>query len=365
MAGKKASLSALIVLVTALMSTLTLNAQDTQQRTLAANQNNDNAVWFIEGEDSLVMNGFDLAALGIARPAAITSVSIAVDTPIANTPIDVVVYQDADGGSPVNAEVASRAEVTINQAGVFTATLPTPALITEPVVWVGFYLPVGFRFLADTSGSSVLTWWAWSEGTRFGLSRLDSAQILGPADGTAPVNIDMDGIARISATISSNPNLIAVAGVSGEIDGTVGITADLSVIEAYEGCETLFYDRADIVVSLGDGLDQRCQELYLGFAPEDPAGFERKQLLYDLTFFADYGVVVGNLRVPVTHCVEPNPADAQSPIAIGVATGAPRQWRILPSARVNNLVCAELPSGGLVSYFVEASDDEGDDDDDA
>ena len=60
--------------------------------------------------------------------------------------------------------LAGSQQVDITQAGTFTVTFTTPVQITQPVVWVGFNLPVGFSFAADTSGTSVLTYWAWTSG---------------------------------------------------------------------------------------------------------------------------------------------------------------------------------------------------------
>src|SRR5664279_3371702 len=125
---------------------------------LSNNSGNGNAPWHVSGEASLVITGFDLNALGIQRPAVIDKLSISVVTPVPASPVTVVVYQDANGGSPVDSTLAGSQQVNITSAGTFTVTLTTPITITQPVVWVGFYLPVGFAFNADTSGTSVLTY---------------------------------------------------------------------------------------------------------------------------------------------------------------------------------------------------------------
>ena len=77
------------------------------EQVLSINGNDQNAVWFISGEPSMILNGFDLAAAGIATPAVIDRASIAVQTPVPGSSIDVVIYQDANGGSPADATVAS------------------------------------------------------------------------------------------------------------------------------------------------------------------------------------------------------------------------------------------------------------------
>src|SRR5262245_38859588 len=72
---------------------------------LNLNSGTDSTVWFISGEASLVMNGFDLDAAGVPRPAAIDKVSIEVNTPVPGSSIDVLIYEDANGGSPVDARL--------------------------------------------------------------------------------------------------------------------------------------------------------------------------------------------------------------------------------------------------------------------
>src|SRR5215211_1873372 len=121
---------------------------------LSNNSGSGNAPWVINGEASLVITGFDLNSLGIQRPAVIDKISIAVQTPVSGSTATAVVYQDANGGSPSDATLAGSQQVNITQAGTFTVTLTSPITVNQPVVWVGFYLPVGFEFLADTSGTS-------------------------------------------------------------------------------------------------------------------------------------------------------------------------------------------------------------------
>ncbi|PJF41662.1 MAG: hypothetical protein CUN54_00595 [Phototrophicales bacterium] len=360
---------------------------------LSNNSGDTSTVWFISGEPSLVMNGFDLTPVGIQLPAAVDKVSIAVNAPVPGAQSEVVIYQDANGGSPIDATLVGRTTVNITQSGTFVANFNPPVIITQPVVWVGFYLPVDFEFLADTSGTSVLTYWAWTPGGTFDLANLSSAQVFGPADGSGPVNLDLGGVARITAEISTdqdrdgipdtfdncstvfNPSQRDTSGDSigdacdpvnptgaepapettpliTQTTGNGSSAPDLSVLRTYAGCETLSRDIEDIEISLHDSIDIHCQEIWPGFAPSSPSGFERKQLLYDISIFDENGVVPVRLATPVTHCIRPNPSDAASTLAVGLASGVPRRWQILPSERFGDLVCAEIPSGGNLSYFV-------------
>ncbi len=332
-------------------------------RVLSNNRGDASSTWFITGEPTLVMNGFDLTPLGLTFPAALDRVTIAVDAPVADTPIDVLVYQDSNGGSPRDATLAGQTQTVINQSGVVTVAFPTPITITQPVVWVGFYLPVGFRFLADTSGTSVLTYWAWTPGGRFDVSNLATAQVFGPADGSAPVNLDMKGIARITAEISAAAvavtqdaqasGVTATAGTAVPIVNASTSVTNLNVLKTYSvPCETLSKDTADISITYRDSIDVQCALSWPGYAPESPAGYTRRELLYDLTLYNDRGVIPGKIPLPITHCIRPNPADLGSTIAVGIAYGSPRKWEILPTLRVGDLVCAEINRGGGVSYFL-------------
>lgn len=313
-------------------------------RVLSINSGGQNTTWFISGEPSLVMNGFDLNALGISLPTTIDRVGISVQRAVPNTPIDVVIYEDANGGSPRDARLVSQTQVTINQAGLVTIPI-NPVTVTQPAVWIGFYLPVDFRFFADTSGTSTLTYWAWTPGGRFDLANLASAQVLGPADGSAPVNINMNGRARITAEIvtsgSSAPGQINV--------GT--ITGDASVLQPLGACTNLLYDTADEFVTYSDIVNVHCNIVAPFQAPPAPAGYTQRGLLYDVYFFKANGVVAwGRLSFALTHCIRPEPQYLETAV-IGLAYGSPRQWRILPTARFGDLICAEVQYGGSLSYF--------------
>lgn len=274
----KVLLVTLVVVLTLSLPTLFVNAG---QMVLNINSGTANTTWFITGEQTLVMNGFDLTTKGLTFPATIDKVSIAVDTAISTTPVDIVIYQDANGGSPVDATLAGQAQATITQGGVFTYTFPTPVNITQPVVWVGFYLPVDFKFYSDNSGSSVLSYWAWSPGARFDITKLSTATVLGPSNGTAPVSLNMNGIARITAEISSAaagvPTIVPVAtGVAGSGQIASAPNTDLSPLKFYPpACDTLAWDSEDVGISLGGKYEPRCTAIWPGYAPGAPMGYVR------------------------------------------------------------------------------------------
>lgn len=321
------------------------SAVSAQEQTLSINANDQNAVWFISGEDSLVMNGFDLTSFGIALPATISQVSISVSQAVPDRAIDVMIYQDANGGSPADATLAGHTTVNISGPGVFTATFPTPITVTQAAVWAGFYLPVDFRFNADTSGTSVLTYWGWTTGGRFDVANLASATVLGPADGSAPVNIDMQGRARITLGVTSGAQ--GGAGVS----QTPGGSGDLSVLAAYPLCAGLLWDTADEYISLEDEVNLHCTERAAYLAPSNPLGFVRRGPLYDVLIFKEHGVVPQRLRAAVTHCIRP-PAEDLANAVIGATAGSPRTWVLLPTQRFGDLICAEIFRVGNISYFV-------------
>jgi hypothetical protein len=360
--------SVLVFLLIMLSSSFFVQAGE---RTLSLNNGTNSSTWFITGENTLVMNGFDLTQLGLRFPAIIDRAAIDIDIPVPGQPVDVVVYQDSNGGSPVDATLAGQTQVTIAQSGVFTVTFPTPIQITQPVVWVGFYMPVNMQFRADTSGSSVLTYWAWTPNSRFDLARLSSATVFGPSNGTAPVSINMGGIARITVEISNGtgaglPTTIPVTLVNGTPVATgVAVPAgfptqipsaadtSLSPLRVYPpACDTLFWDTADTGISYRERIEPRCTAIWPGYAPGAPVGYQRRQLYYDITFYGDNGLPISDaLPVPVTHCIKANPADLNVAV-IGLASGAPRSFRVLPTLRVGELICAEINQSGGISYFV-------------
>ncbi|MFN8377128.1 MAG: hypothetical protein U0452_00510 [Anaerolineae bacterium] len=315
------------------------------EQTLSINGNDQSAIWFVSGEASMILNGFDLSRFNVALPATIDQVNIAVDRAVPGQSIDVVVYQDANGGSPVDATLAGRTTVDITGPGVFAATFATPITVTQNAIWAGFYLPVDFQFLADTSGTSVLTYWAWNPNGRFDVANLSSAAVLGPADGTAPVNINMNGIARITLGITGGQSTTPTVGQ------TVGGAADLSVLATYPACQALLWDTADERVSLDDEVNLHCREVTAQYAPSNPLGFVRRGPLYDVLIYKPNGVVPQRLDAAVTHCIRPAAEDLANAV-IGVTVGSPHSWLLLPTERYGDLVCAEIFRVGNISYFV-------------
>ena len=336
-------------LILAVMTMIIVLPASAGTQVLSDNSGDGNAPFFISGEPSLVINGFDLNSLGIQRPAVIDKVSISVKTPVPGTAVDVVIYQDANGGSPVDASLAGTMQVTIDQAGVFTATFPTPVTVTQPVIWVGFYLPVNFNFFADTSGTSVLTYWAWTTGGRFNLNSLSSASVLGPAVGTAPVNIDLKGKARITAEITGanggTTTTTTTTTTSGQSD------VNLGVMQPYANCGDVSHDTADEYISYQDQINLSCQQVALWQSPAALAGYTLRGNLYDILAFKANGVVEQRFLYRITHCIRPAAEDLDHAV-IGSAYGSPRQWHILTTERFGDVVCAEVRYIGNLAYFI-------------
>ncbi len=133
------------------MLVLPMSAQ-AADTTISNNSGTDSTLWFISGEPSLVINGFDLNALSITTPIQVESIAISVRTPKPGQLVEAVVYEDQDGGSPQNAILLARKAVDITTAGVFSVKFDAPVNVTRRFLWVGFYLPVDFEFREDTQG---------------------------------------------------------------------------------------------------------------------------------------------------------------------------------------------------------------------
>jgi hypothetical protein len=334
------------VLVFLLLVVLPASAPVSGGAQVLSNSSGDgSAPWHISGEPSLVITGFDLNALGVQRPAVIDKLTIVVDTPVPDSTVTAVVYQDANGGSPVDSTLAGSQQVDITQTGTFTLTFTTPVTVDQPVVWVGFYLPVGFTFLADTSGTSVLTYWAWTAGGTFDLNNLSSAQVLGPADGTAPVNINMNGKARITAEITG------AAGSTGATTPAGQGSVNLAIMMPYDLCFDVSHDLDDEYLSYQNAINLHCQIVPSWQSPASPAGYTLRGNLYDILAFKDNGNVEKDLVVRVTHCIRPAAEDIDRAV-IGSAYGNPRQWHILTTQRFGDLVCAEVRHIGNLAYFI-------------
>ncbi len=343
-------------------STLPLSAGDL---VLSNNSGSENAVFYIAGEPSLVINGFDLTPLGLELPAALDAVSISVSAPVSGSSIDLVVYQDANGGSPVDATLVYRQAVALERTGVNRIALEQPAIITQPVVWVGFYLPVDFRFHADRSGSSVLTYWAWTPESAFDLASLSSAAVLGPGDGSEPVGIAMDGIARITAEMrTAQYDEIGEALPVGE-QFVAEVRQDTSIMKVYDNCDLVLHDPEDISISTALSFPLDCRiapefEAPAAFAnpPDQLLDMQRAGNLYKLeTNLRDDQAVAGfpsQLPVRVTHCMRIAPGDLERAV-IGEVRESKQwgeRWHILPSVRFDNIVCAEVSVANYLSYFL-------------
>lgn len=338
----------IVALIGVLAVGMTAHAGDT---VLTNNTGTASTIWFISGEASLVINGFDLTSRSIQTSVLVDRISISVRTPRPGVPVEAVIYEDADGGSPRNAALLARKTVTIDTAGVFNVDFDPAIEVKRPFLWVGFYLPVDFEFRADTQGSSVLTYWGWTPGGTFDLANLASAAVFGPSDGSAPVNITMNGVARITAEIVTDGSTATTTlGTTSGIRQIVGDpNTDLSVMAQYPVCSNVTFDSADVVVTYQDAIDLYCREVAEALEPAAPAGYKQRGPLYDVYVFRiESGLIP--YPYPITHCVRPRDKQVESAV-IGLAYGAPREWRILPTVRFGAVVCAELTHAGFVSLF--------------
>jgi len=333
---------------------------------LLTNNGDGFRTWTITGETTLVMNGFDLrTTFQLTQPITIDTVRMSVAQPVVGQPVEAVIYQDFNGGNPNDAALVTRQTFTINDSGVFIGKLTTPVQITAPVVWVGFYMPVGFKFRSDQAGTSVLTYWGWTPNATFDLSNLRTATVFGPSDGTEPVNINMSGVARITAEITPTGAEVPItlSPVTTVTTGSTGTTTspttqiigssttNLSPMVVYPNCPGVFYDTQDIIINYRDGVRTFCNTIYTIFAIPVPTGYRQVGLLHDISL---YGIPPENqspLPFPITHCIRPLTTDTTTAL-IGIAYGTPRRWEILPTVRFNDLVCAEMRHIGFISYFL-------------
>ena len=358
------SFKIILLFVIALVAVLLLrpNPSAAGDIILTHNRGGENAVFFVNDEPSLVINGFDLSPHTTRFPIALDAVSISVDRPAPGSRIDLVVYQDANGGSPVDASLVHRQSVQINRRGVQRFILNEAAIITEPVVWVGFYLPVGFRFHADTSGPSVLTYWAWAPGGTFPLDNLASAPVLGPGDGAEPVSIDMQGVARITAELRP---LFHQEMASDAVLGNQLIAEgeqDTSLLQGYPDCGGLLFDPEDIAITSRASFTVHCGIASEFEAPTEvvhPDGhfldLQRAGHLYKLEAQIPQAQLVHGavnvMPVPVTHCIQIQAGHLEQAV-IAEARGIPERWHALPSVRFEDVVCAEITTASYLSYFL-------------
>ncbi|MGJ3238967.1 MAG: CARDB domain-containing protein [Anaerolineae bacterium] len=364
---------AIFMLIITVLFQWNVTTVDAGTVTLSNNIGNSSETFFISGEPTLVMNGFDLNALNL-NGVVLDVVTLAVQQPVPSQPVQVVIYEDNNGGSPIDATLTYQTQVFIETAGTAFITLPEPVTITAPVVWVGFYLPDGFRFFADESGTSVLTYWAWSPNSTFNLTDLSSAAVFGPGDGSDPVALDMGGVARITAEVTPF-NAAGLSGTGVNSDGVpVGVQidggdADLSLLNTYGFCgDRLLYDPQDVRLSGNLRFTTHCRADLGSFSPgtfinvdDLPASvpsYERRGFFYEV--FANGETAPGSseeLLVPVTHCLRPEQGEVPTAV-FGVAYGAPRAWEILPTVRYGEWICAEVTHAGFISYFVPRTGEE-------
>jgi hypothetical protein len=350
-------LRAALLLVVLAALTGSVFAQNTSVR-LDINRGVENGVWKIEGEKTLVMNGFDLTPTTLQFPVAIESVTIDVSSATPNSITDVVIYEDPNGGSPADATLVGTQQIALDRNGVYVAQLRRPVIVNSPVVWAGFYMPVNTEFRADKQGSSVLSYWAWSPGSTFDLRSLSSAGVFGPSDGSGPVNLDIGGVARITvyARTANNADLEESEAVVNEDLTLDEAQAAARYLRNYDTCPSLFYDTGDLDISLRSTIRPRCREVETWNAPPAPTGYLVRGrdgfTIYDITFYNDDGGVLSeSIPIAVTHCVAP-PKDAQGSAVMAVAYGSPRRWDLLESAQFDNLLCAEVRRGGNLAYLI-------------
>lgn len=340
----------LVVLVLALIiMTLGVSAQQADN-TLTNNTGNASTLWFISGEPSLVINGFDLESRSISTPIQVESISISVRKAVPGAHVEAVVYQDQDGGSPQNATLLARKTVDITSAGVWTVKFDAPVQVTQRFLWVGFYLPVDFEFRADTQGKSVLTYWGWVPNGGVDVVNLSSASVFGPSDGSAPVGIAMNGVARINAHIISGGQVITPP--VGSVQQIVGdANTNLSTLTRYNVCD-IMYDAADLYVTYKSAINVDCKVVTDKYDAPAPDGYEKRGLTYDIYSFGTTSGGLAPYPFPITHCIVPTQANIDAGAVIGLSWGAPRKWQLLPTVRFGSHLCAEVSYSGSFSIFV-------------
>lgn len=352
--------------------------------TLSNNSGDANGEWIIQGERTLILNGFDTGPSNILKPYTINALTLDVTTPIGDAPVTVVVYEDPNGGSPVDATLIARTDVVLSSAGVARVVLPQPPTSESQIFWAGFYLPPNFAFNADQGGTSVLTYWAWAPGAEFDLNSLASAPVFGPSNGTAPVNIDLKGVARITAEVM--PPVAQTAGftpqtapLGRQIIGDANTV--LTPMVPYPECSTLLYDQDDVNIAINNRYRLLCRADVLQDIPgtvgtglvtntgnlaEGIRTFIKGGYVFDIftsnTDHLNQGSPDGSAtRLPtaITHCLQPAAEHLERAI-IAVAYGAPTRWYILPTVRLGNTICAELTNVGLVTYLLPVNTDQQD-----
>jgi hypothetical protein len=356
-------------------------AQEVVNPVILSNNTTDTSnVWRIEGEKSVVIVGFDLAPLNLPKPLTVSALTIDVAQGSGEA-VGVLVYEDSNGGSPSDAVLLSSTQTVLGSAGVARIPLPANVTTSANIIWVGFYLPVGFAFRGDTSGSSVLTYWAWTPGGETDVRNLASAGVIGPADGSAPVNLNMNGIARFTAEVT--PPIVQTSGftranvpLGQQIPG--GTPPDFTPMKEYPFCGGLLYDSGDMTHPGLRDLQLTCQadtdqlvpvngvrnppeRLANGVTTFERAGYTFRLFspTYAVLHDTSNGVGSSVIPIPVTHCLIPAAQDRDRAI-LAVAYGAPALWDILPTVRYGDYICAEVTHIGYLTYVLPRSGQEPD-----
>ena len=79
---------------------------------------------------------------------------------------------------------------------------------------------------------------------------------LGPGDGTNPVGISMDGIARITAELRTLQYEETAAALPLGLQLVADVDQDTSILRLYQYCGLLLFDPEDIAISLPTRLSQ-------------------------------------------------------------------------------------------------------------
>ncbi|MBC8098971.1 MAG: hypothetical protein H7Y11_05975, partial [Armatimonadetes bacterium] len=99
-----------LVLMLALAISASVNAGNV---TLTIGSGTTDTPWFISGESTLVINGFDLDSFSVTRPVQVDRINLSVIKATPGKLVEAVVYQDTNGGSPVDAKLVGRKTIDI------------------------------------------------------------------------------------------------------------------------------------------------------------------------------------------------------------------------------------------------------------
>src|SRR5688572_26410195 len=126
--------ASLFLIASLLLGVLFLsNASPAEAGTITLNNNSGtiSSAFFVDGEPTLVMNGFDLNALN-AGAVEMDVVTIAVQQVVPDAPIQIVIYGDSNGGSHVDASLIYQTQVQIQTAVTAFIHLPERVTVNNP-----------------------------------------------------------------------------------------------------------------------------------------------------------------------------------------------------------------------------------------